>query len=181
MDGMARAIRAIDRINDGVGRLVAWLTLATVLVCGAVVFLRYAAGSGFVWMQELYVWTHALVFMLAAGYAYMRNVHVRVDIFYAAARPKVKAWIDLLGVVFLLLPWLGLIAWTGWRYVGYSWATGEISVQSNGMPMVYVLKSAIVVFPLLLGLQGLAWIGRSLMVIRGIEPPQVDRVSGPLG
>lgn len=181
MDTMARAIRIIDWINDGVGRVVAWLTLATVLICGAVVFLRYAAGTGHVWMQELYVWTHALVFMLAAGYAYMRNVHVRVDIFYAAATPRTKAWIDLFGVIFLLLPWLALIAWTGWRYVGYSWATNEISVQSNGMPAMYVLKSSIVIFPVLLGLQGLAWIGRSLMVIAGHEPPQVARVSGPLG
>ncbi|MGE0426172.1 MAG: TRAP transporter small permease subunit [Reyranellaceae bacterium] len=181
MDGMARAIRTIDRINESVGRVVAWLTLATVLVCGTVVFLRYAFGSGYVWMQELYIWTHAMVFMLAAGYAYLRNVHVRVDIFYAAAKPRTKAWIDLLGATFLLLPWLILIAWTGWRYVGYSWATGEISVQSNGMPAIYVLKSAIVIFPVLLGLQGLAWIGRSLMVIAGHEPPAVERISGPLG
>ncbi len=181
MGGMARAIRTIDRINDGVGRVVAWLTLATVLICGAVVVLRYAAGTGYVWMQELYVWTHALVFMLAAGYAYLRNVHVRVDIWYASASPKAKAWVDLFGVVFLLLPWLILVAWTGWRYVGYSWATNEISVQSNGMPAMYVLKSSIVIFTVLLGLQGLAWIGRSLMVIRGLEPPPVDRVSGPLG
>lgn len=181
MDGMARAIRVIDRINDSVGRVIAWLTLATVLICGAVVLLRYAAETGFVWMQELYVWTHALVFMLAAGYAYLRNVHVRVDIWYASASPKAKAWVDLFGVVFLLLPWLVLVAWTGWRYVGYSWATNEISVQSNGMPAMYVLKSTIVGFVVLVGLQGVAWIGRAVLVLGGREPPPSETLTGPLG
>ena len=181
MDRLVQSIKAIDRINQGVGRAVAWLTLATVLVCASVVTLRYAAGKGFIWMQELYVWTHALVFMLAAGFAYLRNAHVRVDIFYASAKARTKAWIDLFGVVFLLLPWLGLIVWAAWSYVGYSWATRETSVQNNGMPALYILKSAIIGFAVLLGLQGLAWIGRCIMVIRGREPPPTEGVAGPMG
>ena len=181
MNSIERAILAIDGINRLVGRAVAWLTLATVLICGAVVVLRYAAGLGFVWMQELYIWTHAMTFLLAAGFAYLLNAHVRVDIFYARMSARAKAWVDLFGVVFLLMPWLALLGWTAWTYVSYSWATGEISVQSNGMPAMYVLKAMMLGFVALLGLQGLAWIGRSVMVIRGLEPPPVDRVSGPLG
>ena len=85
-------------------------------------------------MQELYVWTHAMTFLLAAGFAYLLNAHVRVDIFYAKLGRRGKAWIDLFGVIFLLMPWLVLLAWTAWTYVSYSWQTSEISVQSNGMP-----------------------------------------------
>ncbi|HYC66089.1 MAG TPA: C4-dicarboxylate ABC transporter permease, partial [Reyranellaceae bacterium] len=73
MDALARAVGVIDSINRNVGRVVAWLTLATVLVCGAVVFLRYFAGVGQVWLQELYVWTHAMTFLLASGFAYLLN------------------------------------------------------------------------------------------------------------
>jgi TRAP-type mannitol/chloroaromatic compound transport system permease small subunit len=181
VDRIVLGVKAIDRINGTVGRLVAWLTLGCVLVCGAVVVLRYAAGTGHVWMQELYVWMHAMVFMLAAGYAYLRNAHVRVDIFYASASARTKAWIDLFGVVFLLLPWLALVAWAGWGYVAYSWATLEQSVQNNGMPGVFVLKSAIIGFAVLLGLQGLAWIGRCVLVIRGREPPPTEGLVGPTG
>ena len=101
MDVLARAVSAIDWINRCVGRVVAWLTLATVLICGAVVLLRYSAGIGLVWLQELYVWTHAMTFLLAAGFAYLLNAHVRVDIFYARLSARGKAWVDLLGVVFL--------------------------------------------------------------------------------
>lgn len=181
MDRIVLAVKAIDRVNDGVGRAVSWLTLATVLVCGAVVVLRYTAGVGHVWMQELYVWMHALVFMLAGGFAFLRNAHVRVDIFYAAASPRTKAWIDLFGNVFLLLPWMGLIIWSGWSYAAYSWEIHETSVQNNGMHGVYILKSAIVGFAILLSLQAFAWIGRCVLTIRGREAPPVEGVSGPLG
>lgn len=181
MDGLARAIDAIDGLNRWVGRVVSWLTLATVMICGAVVLLRYWAGQGHVWMQELYVWTHAMTFMLAAGFAYLLNAHVRVDIFYARFGSRGKAWIDLFGVIFLLMPWLALLAWTSWTYVSYSWQTGEVSVQSNGMPGMYVLKSALLGFVFLVGLQGLAWIGRCVLVLAGREPPPAETLTGPLG
>lgn len=181
LDAIERIIHVIDGINRSIGRAVAWLTLATVLICGAVVVLRYAAGTGHVWMQELYVWTHAMTFLLAAGFAYLLNAHVRVDIFYARMSPRGRAWVDLFGVIFLLIPWLALIAWTAWTYVSYSWATQEISVQSNGMPAVYVLKSTMLVFVALLGLQGIAWIGRCILVLAGRDPPPTESLTGPLG
>jgi TRAP-type mannitol/chloroaromatic compound transport system permease small subunit len=181
MDALTRAVNAIDWINRWVGRVVAWLTLATVMICGTVVLLRYSAGMGRVWMQELYVWTHAMTFLLAAGFAYLLNAHVRVDIIYARLGPRGKAWIDLFGVIFLLMPWLVLLGWTSWTYVSYSWQTSEISVQSNGMPGMYVLKSALLGFVLLLALQGLAWIGRSILVLNGREPPPNETLTGPLG
>ncbi|MCB4820211.1 TRAP transporter small permease subunit [Roseicella aerolata] len=180
MDALVRAINAIDWINRSVGKVVAWLTLATVLICGTVVLLRYAAGLGYVWMQELYVWTHAMTFLLAAGFAYLLNAHVRVDIFYARMSPRGKAWVDLFGVVFLLMPWLALLGWTAWTYVSYSWQTNEVSVQGDGMPAMYVLKASILGFVLLLGLQGLAWIGRCILVLNGREPPPSETLTGPV-
>lgn len=181
MDALVGAVNAIDWMNRWVGRVVAWLTLATVMICGTVVLLRYSAGMGHVWMQELYVWTHAMTFLLAAGFAYLLNAHVRVDIIYAKLGPRGKAWIDLFGVIFLLMPWLILLGWVSWTYVSYSWQTREISVQSNGMPGMFVLKSALLGFVLLLALQGLAWIGRSILVLNGREPPPNETLTGPLG
>jgi TRAP-type mannitol/chloroaromatic compound transport system permease small subunit len=180
MHHLVRGIALIDGINRTVGRAVMWLTLATVVVCGTVVLLRYAAGLGFVWLQELYIWTHAMTFLLAAGFAYLLDSHVRVDIFYARMGARGRAWVDLFGVVFLLMPWLALLGWTAWTYVSYSWQTNEISVQSNGMPAVYVLKATMLAFVALLGLQGLAWIGRAVLVLNGREPPAAETLSGPL-
>jgi len=165
--GVSGFARSVDRLNEQVGRLVAWLTLATVVVCAAVVILRYVFSIGFIWMQELYVWTYAAVFLLGAGYTLRHQGHVRVDIFYAGASPRTRAWVDLFGTLVFLLPWLALIAWTAWPYVRASWAIAEASSQTEGMPAIYLLKSLLLVFCVLLGLQGLAVIARSILVLAG--------------
>ena len=181
MGALAGFVRFAEAVNDYIGRAVAWLTLATVLICATVVFIRYALHTGHIWMQELYIWTHAMTFLLAAGFAYLLNAHVRVDIFYARLSERGKAWVDLFGVIFLLMPWLVLLAWTAWTYVSYSWETNEISLQNNGMPAIYVLKSAMLGFVVVVGLQGLAWIGRSILVLTGRTPPPAETLTGPLG
>lgn len=171
MSAILAFIRAVDWLNERIGRITAWLTLATVLICAIVVFLRYAFSIGFIWLQELYVWTYAIVFMVGAGYTQLHGGHVRVDIFYAPASPRAKAWIDLIGTLLFLLPWLAVVAWTAWPYVRASWALGEESAQTGGMPGLYLLKTVLLVFCVLLGLQALALIGRSVLVLAGREPP----------
>jgi TRAP-type mannitol/chloroaromatic compound transport system permease small subunit len=159
--------RAVDALNGAVGRIVAWLALATVLICASVVVMRYAFGVGLIWLQELYVWTHAVVFMLGAGYTLLVNGHVRVDIYYARATPRRKAWLDLIGTVVFLMPWLIVLAWYATPYVAASWELYEESSQTGGMPGLYILKSAILGFCLLVGLQGLAIVARSIVTIAG--------------
>ena len=82
MDALRNFVSAVDAINDWVGRAVAWLTLGCVLTCFAVVVLRYGFDMGFPWMQELYVWQHAAVFMAGAGYTFLHRGHVNVDVLY---------------------------------------------------------------------------------------------------
>ncbi|WP_202913244.1 TRAP transporter small permease subunit [Acuticoccus sediminis] len=166
-------VHAVDRLNEAVGRAAAWLTLVTVIVCAVVVVLRYAFSIGFVWMQELYVWAYACVFMLGAGYTLLHEGHVRVDIFYAEASARTRAIVNLFGAFVFLLPWLALTAWTSIPYVRASWRLGEGSAQSFGMPAVYLLKSVLLVFCLLLGLQGLALAGRSILTLTGRDEPDV--------
>ena len=83
-----------------------------VIVVFTVVVLRYGFNIGFIWMQEVYVWLHSFVFMLGAGFTYLANEHVRIDVFYREASKKYKATVDLLGNIFLLLPFLYII----WKY-----------------------------------------------------------------
>ncbi len=171
MRALESFVRGVDWLNERVGRATAWLTLATVLICAAVVLLRYAFNVGYIWLQELYVWTYATVFMVGAGYTLLHGGHVRVDIFYAPASPRRKAWIDLLGTVGFLLPWLALIGVSSWSYVTTSWALSEASPQSDGMPAIYLLKSVLLIFVVLLGLQALAIVVRSVLVLSGRESP----------
>jgi TRAP-type mannitol/chloroaromatic compound transport system permease small subunit len=169
MAGLIAFIRFVDGLNDRIGRATAWLTLGTVLVCFAVVVLRYVFSIGYVWFQEIYVWEHAVVFMIGAGYTFMQGGQVRVDILYARMNARRKAWVDLLGTLVFLLPWLVVIVVYGWTFVALSWHLLEPSQQADGLPGYFLLKSVIFVFCLLVGLQGLALAARSLLVLAGRE------------
>jgi TRAP-type mannitol/chloroaromatic compound transport system permease small subunit len=155
--------RAIDRLNESIGVTVAWLALALVLVEFTVVLMRYVFGIGSVKMQESIVYMHAIVFMVAAGYTLLHNGHVRCDIFYAAASPRRRALIDLIGVAVFLLPTCALIAWPAWPYVAQAWAVRE------GSPAVFLLKSIILVFVGLVALQGIALALHSMLRLAGAE------------
>ena len=80
---------------------------------------------------------------------------MRVDVFYASASPRVKAWVDLLGALLLLLPFCIAIVWFSWPYVARSWAILERSRETSGLPLVFALKTLIPLFAAMLALQGL--------------------------
>jgi TRAP-type mannitol/chloroaromatic compound transport system permease small subunit len=166
---LAAFVRFIDRLNDAVGRGIAWLTLVMVLITFFVVVLRYVYAIGWVWMQESYVWLHGIVFMVGAGYTLLHNGHVRVDIFYRPKDYRYKAVIDILGSIFLLLPLVGLVFAVSVGYVADSWIRLEESREAGGLPGLFLLKSVVLVFCVLLGLQGLALAGRSLLALAGFE------------
>jgi TRAP-type mannitol/chloroaromatic compound transport system permease small subunit len=162
-------VAGIDAINEWIGRTVAWLTLGCVLTCFAVVVLRYAFDMGFPWLQELYVWEHAAVFMAGAGYTMLHRGHVNVDVLYGRMSPRGRAWIDILGTLVFLFPWLAVVAVTAAPFVSSSWSIREGSSTAGGMPAVYLLKSLLWAFCALLFVQGLALIARRGLFLAGRE------------
>ena len=174
MNGLAAFVKFADRLNDAVGRGVAWLTLAMVIIAFTVVILRYVFSLGWVAMQESYVWLHGMVFMAGAGYTLLHNGHVRVDILYRPGSDRYRAWVDLLGSLLLLMPVVILIVFASWDYVLVSWIKLEESREAGGLPGLFVLKSFIWVFCVLVALQGLSLAGRSFLVLFGksaLVPP----------
>lgn len=167
----------IDRITDAVGRAVAWLTLATVLICFATVLLRYVFHIGQIWLQELYAWTHVAAITLGAGYVLMQGGFVRVDLLHARLSPKAKALVELLGTVFLMLPFLTMMAVSGWSFFFSSWLMNEASQWDGGMPAVWLLKGALLLFVVSVGLQGLAVVARALAVLMGARPAPPSSLS----
>jgi TRAP-type mannitol/chloroaromatic compound transport system permease small subunit len=167
MNLLYRCIKGVDAANDWIGRTVAWLTLGCVLTCFAVVVLRYAFNVGFPWMQELYVWQHAAVFMAGAGYTMLHRGHVNVDVMYGKLGDRGKAWIDILGTLFFLFPWLTILAVTSAPFVLSSWGIRESSATADGMPGLYLLKSLLWVLCALLFVQGLALIARRALYLTG--------------
>ena len=156
-----------DSISDWTGKGIAWLTLFMVLVTFTVVVLRYLFNMGWIAMQESIVYMHALVFMLGAAYTLRHNGHVRVDIFYVRMGPRGKAWVDLFGVLFMLIPVCAFIAWISWEYVAVSWELLEGSPEAGGLPGRFLLKSAIPAMAILMIIQGISQALNALLVILG--------------
>jgi len=152
----------IDRLTTGIGRTVAWLALVIVLLQFALVVARYLFGLGSIWMTEAVIYGHATLFMLAAAWTLRAGGHVRVDLFYAEASPRTKAKIDLAGALLLLLPFGFVLIWLSAPYAARSWAVLERSQESSGLPLVFVLKTLIPLFALLMALQGLAQAVRAM-------------------
>ena len=159
----------IDRINAAIGRAAAWCCLFIVLVEFAIVVLRYAFGVGSIAAQESVLYAQAALFMLAAAWTLQIGGHVRVDVFYAQAKSRTRALVDLFGALVFLLPFATVLGLLSIPYAARSWAILEHSRETSGLPLVYLFKTLIPVFAVLIGLQGVAQAIRAARVLIG--PP----------
>jgi len=157
-----------DRISSITGKASAWLTLFMVVVTFVIVVMRYVFDAGLIWLQESVVWMHAVVFMLGAAYTLQQEDHVRVDILYRTMGVKGRAWVDLAGVIFFLLPLCAFLAWKSLDFVAASWGLREASRESGGLPypLIPLLKTVLLLMPVAVALQGGALLLRSLKTLR---------------
>ena len=153
-----------------VGRSSAWLALLLVLGMVLVVVLRYGFGIGNIALQESLTYLHGSLFMLAIAYTLAEDEHVRVDVLYQRFSPRGRAWVNLLGTLFLLLPVCAAIFWLSLDYVVSSWREQEASAN-GGLPFVYLLKSLLLILPALLTVQALAELLRHGLTLLGAPPP----------
>jgi len=167
MRALATVVRIISGFNAVIGQVFSWLSLGIVITCFTVVMLRYIFATSFVWMQDLYIWMNGAMFTAVAGFALMRGDHVRVDIFYRPAKMKTKAMVDLIGAVLFLLPFCAVVYSYSMPFVLRAWSYQEGSANVGGMPGLYILKTFIIAFVVLLSLQGISMIARSILVLAG--------------
>ena len=132
------------------GKSVAWLTLLMVLLTFTIVVLRYGFNLGWIWLQESLTYLHVAVFTVAAAWTLQLDGHVRVDIFYADMPEKKRALVDLLGTLVFLVPFCVFLLVIAWPYVATSWKLLESSREAGGLPLVFLLKSLIMILPALL-------------------------------
>lgn len=162
-------VRRAEGLNRMVGVVVSWMTLGTVLVCFATVYTRYALNTNFTWLQDLYVWQHAAVITLGAGYTMVVGGFVRVDILYAKWPPRKRALADMVQTILFLIPFALLCGWSFWTMFFNSWNADEASPNPGGLENFWILKATLMVFVALILLQAAAIIARSLLVFRGQE------------
>ena len=169
MLALANVMRAINLLNRLAGNIFMWLAVAIVVVCFWVVVERYVFHNTRLWMQDLYPWMNGAMFTAVSGYALYRDDHVRVDIFFRPASTRRKALMDLVGVLLFLFPF-SYVVWTyGFVFVQRSIRLLEASANPGGAQGLFVLKSFILVFAVLVALQGVAMLIRSALILAARE------------
>jgi len=169
VQALLRFSRVIDRFNGKVGKLTAWLILASVLVSSGNAMVRYIFDTSSNGWLELQWYLYSAVFLLCAGYTLSRNEHIRIDILISRYPPRIRAWIDLLGGLLFLLPMALLILWLSIPMVEESIYRHEISSDAGGL----IRWPAKILIPLgfaFLSLQGLSEIIKRVAFLKGLIP-----------
>ena len=156
--------RIIDIVNTFVGRAVAWLVLAAVLISAGNAIARYAfKASSNAWL-EIQWYLFAAIFLLSAGYALLKNAHVRIDVVSARLSDRSRAWIDIVGSLLFLLPMTLLILYFSWPMFVQSYVTHELSSDAGGL-VRWNVKALIPAGFGLLALQGFSEIVKRIAML----------------
>jgi TRAP-type mannitol/chloroaromatic compound transport system permease small subunit len=156
-------IAAIETTNRALARIAAYCALLMMLAQVFSVIARYVFSYGLISVQESVIYGHAIMFLLGAAFVLRMNEHVRVDIFYDRFGLRARHMIDLVGLVLFVIPVAGLIIWVATPYVLRSWASLEGSRQAGGIPAIFLLKTAILVFGVSVFAQALATIAKIVL------------------
>jgi TRAP-type mannitol/chloroaromatic compound transport system permease small subunit len=168
----------IDALSERVGRLSYWLILLMVLVSAGNAVIRYAFNmSSNAWL-EIQWYLFSAVFLLCAGYTLLHNQHVRIDVISGRLSRRARAWIDLLGALFFLLPMAIAIMWMSWPVFVQAYELNEASSSAGGLT-VWPARLMVPVGFFLLILQGISELIKRVAFLRGLIPDPIDKYEGP--
>ena len=157
---LVRFAGAVDAFSVRVGQVASWLYPILMLVIVVNVILRYVFSIGSIELEEVQWHLYSMAFLLGFAYAYVDDAHVRVDVLHTRFSPRRKAQVEILGCIFLLLPFAGLLVYYSWPYFLESWAFNERSDMPSGLPARYVIKLVLVIGFAMLFAQGVAVLAR---------------------
>jgi TRAP-type mannitol/chloroaromatic compound transport system permease small subunit len=162
---LKRYISFSDRVIEWTGGSVSWLTGILVLIICYDVVMRYLFNSSSVAIYELEWHIFSLIFLLGAAYALKHDRHVRVDVFYSRFPKRAKAWVNLIGTVFLLGPFCWILIAQGSAFADNAFQLSESSPDPGGLPARFLIKSAIPVGFVLLLIQAVSLAFQSVLVL----------------
>jgi TRAP-type mannitol/chloroaromatic compound transport system permease small subunit len=170
--------RAIDAINEQIGKATYWLILAAVLISTGNAIVRYAFNRSSNSWLEIQWYLFSFVFLFCAGYTLLHNQHVRIDILTGHLSGRVKAWIDILGTLLFLLPMAIAIMWLSWPIFLDAYRSNEISANAGGL-LVWPARLMLPTGFFLLVLQGFSELIKRVAFLRGLIPDPAEKDEGP--
>jgi len=167
--------RAVDALNERVGRLVYWLILVAVLISAGNAIVRKAFDMSSNAYLEIQWYLFSAVFLLCAGYTLLRNEHIRIDIIAGRFSRRTQTWIDVFGTIFFLFPMVALILYEAWPWFVRTYQSGEVSPSAGGL----ILWPAKILVPFgfaLLGLQGISELFKRIAFLTGAGPDPTEKI-----
>jgi TRAP-type mannitol/chloroaromatic compound transport system permease small subunit len=176
MQGLLRLSGAIDWLNEKVGRSVIWLVLIAVLIsAGNAIIRKVFDMSSNAWL-EVQWYLFSAIFLLAAGYTLMRNEHVRIDVLVHRLPKRGQIWVDILGLVFFLAPFVLVMIYLSWPVFMRAYVSGEMSENAGGLIRWPVYLLVPIGFSLL-ALQGVSELIKRFAFLKGlIDDPTHKKV-----
>ena len=178
MQALLKFSRLVDGINDRVGKLAYWLTLAAVLVSSINALIRHTFDTSSNAWLELQWYLFSGVFLLCGGYALLHHAHVRIDVVYSRWSRRTQLFIDIFGHVFFLMPMTLLILYLSWPVFVSAYVGNEVSSNAGGL-VIWPARLLLPVGFFLLALQGISELVKSIAVLRGLIPDPALEDSGP--
>lgn len=162
----------IEAVLAAVGNAISWLWFILVLIIVANVTMRYMLGVNYIWLEEVQWHIYAVGFMIGIGYAILHDAHVRVDVIAATLKPRTRALIEFLGIIFLVAPLIYLMISNAIPFVEASWNRGETSSAPGGLSHRWAIKSVIVIAFVYIGFAAFARLLRVGSFLFGANRPQ---------
>jgi TRAP-type mannitol/chloroaromatic compound transport system permease small subunit len=181
MGGLLAISRGIDRVTEFIGTHVKWLILISVLVSAINSIIRKAFDmSSNAWL-ELQWYLFGAAFMFAAAHTLRQNEHIRIDIIYGLFKRRTQHWIDLIGHLFFLMPFVILMTWLLVPYVLQAWANQEISTNAGGL-IIWPARAFLLIGFVLLVAQGISEIIKKIAVMMDLidDPTPFVATHAPL-
>ena len=169
MTALLRVSRAIDAVNEGIGKLVMWLILAAVVISAGNAVMRKAFDIGSNAYLEIQWYLFSAVFLLGSGYVFLRNAHVRIDFVSSKLSKRTNAIIDAVGMVVFLIPLCLILISLSWPVFERSWVSGEMSQNAGGLIRWPVQLLIPLGFSILL-MQAFSELIKRIAFIKGLVP-----------
>jgi TRAP-type mannitol/chloroaromatic compound transport system permease small subunit len=169
MQLLLKMSRLIDALNEQVGRLVYWLVLVAVLVSAGNAVSRYALNASSNAWLEIQWYLFSAIFLFCSGYTLLHNQHVRIDVISGRLSARARAWIDIFGSLFFLLPMAIGIMWLSWPVFIDAYTRHEVSTNAGGL-IIWPARLMLPVGFLLLVVQGISELIKRIAFLRGLIP-----------
>lgn len=177
MKGLLALSRAIDALTERVGRFVYWLILVVVIISALNATVRkvfnYSSNS----YLEIQWYLFSFIFLVGAGYTFLRNEHVRIDIITGRLSPRAQNWIDVIGIVFFLFPMAIIIGWLSWPLFMDSFVRHEVSTNAGGL-IIWPARLMVPIGFALLLVQGVSELIKRIAFLSGAIPNPLERHAG---